>query len=346
MSTDNRLPVGICVPTIREDQISEFLKRWGPFWSFYEQEAYDVTLFIHEDNPAKHFKLPKLPGLKIVHTCHVDIAPTLGEAEWIIPRGSGASRSFPMFLSWQHGCEYILTLDDDCYPIDHEAVTFLNTHLAAFHHDRWFHTISGIEPRGVPYGNRGHLPVLLNHGLWTGVPDLDAPRSLAASRNGTKVILRADREVIPPGMWFTLCAMNVCYCRNVIPAAYNLLMGLDTIGFDRFDDIWSGLLIKRIADHLGFYVTNGVPFVHHTKASDPFKNLQKEAAGLEIHEYFWRYMASAPLRTEATISDCYRSLAAWICKFPIKEVRMKKYTEYFSKLSEAMLCWLRLFSDS
>jgi len=251
-----------------------------------------------------------------------------------------------MFLSWRHGCEYILTLDDDCYPLDLEATTFLDTHLTAFCQDLWFRTISGIEPRGIPYGNRGRLQVLLNHGLWTGAPDLDAPRSLVESRNGTKVMLRAEREVIPPGMWFTLCAMNVCYRRDVIPAAYNLLMGLDAVGFDRFDDIWSGLLIKRIADHLGFYITNGIPHVHHAKASDPFKNLQKEAAGLEIHEYFWRYIASAPLRTEATISDCYRTLAVWIYDFPIKEIRMKKYTAYFKRLSEAMLCWLRLFSDA
>ncbi len=343
MSVDKRISVGICIPTIRENQIREFLRKWIPYWSSSEQETYEVTLFIHEDHPTKNFQLNPLSGVKVVHTCHTDIHKVLGEDEWIIPRRSGACRSFPMYLAWKFGCEYILTLDDDCYPVDGEGSSFLDIHLAAFCQNLWFRTISGEEPRGIPYGDQGHLPVLLNHGLWNDTPDLDGPTSLIQQRHSTSVTLRASREVIPPGMCFTLCAMNVCYHRNAIPAAYNLLMGLDTVGFDRFDDIWSGLLLKRIADHLGFYITNGVPFVRHAKASNPFVNLRKEALGIHLHEYFWHYVATAPLNEAKTISDCYSFLADWVRRFPVEIPSAPAPPGYFERLSDAMLCWLGLF---
>lgn len=343
IESGERISVGICVPTIRKEQIIEFLKKWGPYWSSSGQEIYEVTLFIHEDCPTKMFQPNQSIGVEIVHTCHANIYEVLGTSEWIIPRSSGACRSFPMYLAWKHGCEYILTLDDDCYPVNGEGNSFLDMHLTAFHQDRWFRTISGEDPRGIPYQDRGHLPVLLNHGLWTGVPDLDGPTSLIQQRNSTAVVLRASQEVVPPGMWFTLCAMNVCYHRSAIPAAYNLLMGLETVGFDRFDDIWSGLLLKRIADHLGLYVTSGVPFVHHAKASNPFVNLRKEAFGIQLHEYFWRYVAAAPLDGVQTISGCYRQLADWIGFFPAAFPSAPTPPGYFERLSEAMVCWLNLF---
>ena len=341
----DRLPIGICVPTIRERQITQFLKEWAPYWSSSEQEAYKVILFMHEDHPAKIFQLPQPDGLELIHTCHADIHEALGKNEWIISRHSGACRSFPMYMAWQQGCTYILTLDDDCYPAEGYGESFLSTHLAAFNQEIWFRTISGEEPRGVPYGDRGHLPVLLNHGLWVGNPDLDGPTSLVRSRKPGSVVLRASREVIPPGMWFTLSAMNVCYHRSAIPAAYNLLMGVETFGFDRFDDIWSGLLLKRIADHLGLYVTNGLPFVRHAKASDPLQNLNKEALGIQIHEGFWRHVAAAPLSGSTTIADCYRCLAEWVKRFPREYPSIPAPHGYFELLSEAMVCWLDIFKS-
>jgi hypothetical protein len=252
-----------------------------------------------------------------------------------------------MYLAWRAGCDYIFTLDDDCYPLEDEHESFLDSHLAAFSLDRWFRTADMLEPRGIPYGDKGHLPVLLNHGLWTGNPDLDAPTSLANSRNPVTVVVRGTREVIPPGMYFPLCAMNVCYRREAIPAAYNLIMGMDYPGFDRFDDIWSGLLLKRIADHLGFYITNGKPLVHHQIASNPFSNLRKEALGIQLHEDFWKHIASAKLDFSCTsVTSCYRQLAHIVRAFPQEFPSAPCPSGYFERLAEAMLCWLSLFESS
>lgn len=332
--------VALCVATNREAETLAFLTKWAPFL------GPEVSVYIHEDHPTKEFSLPAPANVALTHTCHADIGAALGKRAWIIPRRSGAGRSFPMYLAWKGGHDFIITLDDDCYPHGDEGKSYIDTHLGAFRMDRWFRTIDGEEPRGIPYGPKGELPVLLNHGLWSGVPDLDGPTALVRGRWPANVILRAAREVVPPGMWFPLCAMNVCYSRAAIPAAYNLLMGLDDAGFDRFDDIWSGLFLKRVADHLGMYVTSGVPFIHHTKASNYFSNLRKEALGIHLHESMWTHVANADLTGARTVGESYARLAKWIAKFPAQNPTAPSPRGYFEKLSEAMLAWTALFEEA
>lgn len=254
-----------------------------------------------------------------------------------------------MFLAWQAGCDYIVTLDDDCLPTDPHAASgsngngssgerFLSGHLEAFDLDVWFRTLDGDDPRGIPYGSRGRLPVLLNHGLWTGVPDLDGPTSLVRSRQPQETTLRPRHEVVPPGVWFPLCGMNVCYHRSAIPAAYNLLMGVKDVGFDRFDDIWSGLFLKRIADHLGLYCTSGLPFVHHSKASNYFVNLRKEALGIHLNEFVWRHVARAPLFARS-VRGAFAELGRWMRELPRAYPEAPDAADYFDRLGDAMQAW-------
>lgn len=336
--------IGICIPTARISAMTEFMKRWGDVFAHAARDGLSISVFVHEDAPARTENLTFSTGIDVLRTCHTDLEDLLGEKHWIIPRRSGACRSFPMYLAWKKGCEYIVTLDDDCYPPLSAQNQFFSQHLNAFKLDRWFRTVSGVKPRGIPYTHCGTLPVILNHGVWSGEPDLDGPTSLTAENASTRVTLRAGREVVPPGMFFPLCAMNVCYHRSAIPAAYNLLMGQSLCGFDRFDDIWSGLFLKRLADHLGLYITNGVPFVHHAKASNPFVNNRKEALGLHLHEFFWKHIAAAPLK-ERELAACYAELADWVTCFPEKYPEAPSAGDYFERLGEAMRTWVRLFSS-
>jgi hypothetical protein len=332
------LRLAVCIATNRPDLAAQMLRAWSPLWRAEAQAGgHELTIFLHEDGPQRS-PLPPLE-LPLRHSCHADLAPRLGAHEWIIPRGSGASRSFALLGAWDEGCDFAITMDDDCLP-GPQAESFLRTHLSAFALDRWFRTIDGEPPRGVPYGDRGRLPVLLNHGLWTGAPDVDGASAVRHLREPISVVLRASREVVPPGMWFTLCAMNVCYAREALPAAYNLLMGLSAHGVDRFDDIWSGLFLKRVADHLGLYVTSGVPFVHHTRASDPFVNLQKEALGIRIHEHFWRHVEQAPLNGARDVAGAYLALADAVERFPAAASGAGSPPGYFERTAQAMRAWV------
>ena len=51
-----KMIIGICVPTIREEQIAAFLNRWYPYWRI-GSSAHDVRVFIHEDHAERQFAL-------------------------------------------------------------------------------------------------------------------------------------------------------------------------------------------------------------------------------------------------------------------------------------------------
>ena len=311
-----------------------FLEAWR---AHFDRE--DVRLFVHEDRPSKSFRLD---GRRLRHTAQEDIDGELGEAGWIIPRGSGACRSFPMYLAWKEGCDYVITLDDDCYP-EADGDGFIDRHLESFRRDRWFRTIAGDAPRGVPYERLGVLPVALNHGLWSDVPDLDGPTSLVRLREPRASLLPRAHEVVPPGMAFPLCAMNVCYRRDVIPIAYNLLMGLESNGLDRFDDIWSGLILKRVIDYMGWYVTSGEPVVRHQRQSDPFLNLRREALGIQIHERLWDYILDTPLEPNLGTTGAFRRIAERLRRFPETSSDVPCPPGYFPRVADAMELWSELF---
>ena len=335
--------VGICVPTNREDAVREFLESWRPYWSRDAASPILVQVFIHEDRPDQTFRFENHESLVVTHTSQRDISTILGDRGWIIPRESAACRSFPLYLAWRTGCDYIIALDDDCHPESEEGANFLPSHLAAFQRDRWFRTIGGDTPRGIPYQRLGHLPVRLNHGLWSEVPDLDSPTALVRRREPKEVCLPTGHGVIPPGMAYPMCAMNVCYHRSVLPAAYNLLMGLSAVGIDRFDDIWSGLILKRVLDYMGWYATSGEPFVRHTKRSNGFSNLRKEALGLELHEHLWEFILDAPLPPGLNVSGAFEALAHRMREFPIQHPMLPCPDGYFDRLSDAMAAWVGLF---
>jgi hypothetical protein len=136
--------------------------------------------------------------------------------------------------------------------------------------------------------------------------------------------------------------MNVCYHRRIIPAAYNLLMGLESVGLDRFDDIWSGLLLKRVLDYKGWYATTGEPYVRHLKRSNRFTNLRREALGLEIHEQLWDYILDAPLPSNLSVTDAFKTLAEHVRAFPERRL-VPASNGYFGKLGDAMITWAQLF---
>jgi len=57
--------------------------------------------------------------------------------------------------------------------------------------------------------------------------------------------------------------MNTALVSRVIPAFYQIYM--NSMCIDRFDDIWSGILLKKIAGHLGDNLSIDEPLAYHNK---------------------------------------------------------------------------------
>jgi hypothetical protein len=128
--------------------------------------------------------------------------------------------------------------------------------------------------------------------------------------------------------------MNVAFRPEIAPAMYFGLQGGD-YSYDRFDDIWAGIVSKKICDEHGWGVVSGEPSVNHLKASDVMVNLRKEGAGFEINENIWRAVNSTNISNCKNIYEEVRLIAQSISLYFSKE--------YFKKLKEAYEIWSRLF---
>jgi len=310
----------VVVPTNREQSINEFLKAWKDIFNQYQ---FDVMVI--EDN--------KQPTLRInepynYHFTWKDIDGELNNCKWIIPRQTDCVRSFGYYMGYKIGYDYIITLDDDCFPADKilEHITALNNPV---NFDLWYPTISP-KPRGFPYyKTERNYETLINHGLWYGVPDYDAPTQLYQAIKVDEI--NYYEGSIPKGKYFPMCGMNLAFKREAVPMMYFLLMGKNYT-YDRFGDIWCGLFAKKICDHLGYAIKSGKPFVYHERASNVYANLSKEMPGYEINESLWQRIDNVVL-TKTTIVECYTELADSI------DVEGK----YWENLNLAMVLWAELF---
>lgn len=328
--------VGLVVPTIREECIKRFFDEWRNEFDSYP----NLNIFVVEDNPEKSFTIERT---RVAHYSWKEIDEELGERGWIIPRRTDCVRSFGYYKAWKEGVDILITLDDDCYPArptPYLIRTFVDN-LSRVAGSAWFNTLAGrvtnhndLYPRGFPYTKRWRA-VSLCHGLWKHVPDLDG-KTQNSMPNVRVNIADTEASPVPHGVFFPMCGMNVGVRREIIPAFYFLLMGQDRFGrqcgVHRFGDIWAGLFVKKIIDHLGLAAVSGQPVIHHDRASNATKNMELESTGIELNETLYRNVASITL-SGTTVKDCYIELAE----------KLTAPNEYFRTLKKAMAEWALLF---
>jgi reversibly glycosylated polypeptide/UDP-arabinopyranose mutase len=319
----------VVIPTIRD---VEMLTAW-------KNQFKNCHIMVVEDHKKKSVRIPSV-GKKRYHYSWQDIDQDLGENSWIIPRRVSAIRNYGFLKAYQMGAKMIITMDDDCYPVDnHKLVQKHQRNLGLSVPAQWVNTYPDARfmyTRGMPYLNRDKQPVMLSHGLWTNVLDLDAPTHLQ------HLDFRADYsehflQIFPQGSYYPMCSMNLAFNSKITPLMYFPLMGENTEGdkwgYDRFDDIWAGIFSKKVMDHLGFSVINGAPFVRHDKASNIFSNLKKEAKGIEKNELIWQKTTEVELTKQNPVS-AYQEL--------IEKIELPE-EEYFRRLKQAIKIWLQLF---
>lgn len=183
-----------------------------------------------------------------------------------------------------------------------------------------------IYLRGFPYGIRDEAPVMVSHGVWVNVPDFDGKTQLELTNGGKNperlpYSLPYFRGPVPKGTYFPFCGMNVMVHKDAMPYLYFAPMGPDSgvvtdcthcgfpthnswqtnaedccpdglnhnrSGLNRFADIWCGILLKRAMDAMGWAIYTGASTVVHTRASDPFVNVEQERIGVEWNELAWK----------------------------------------------------------
>jgi len=245
------------------------------------------------------------------------------EYSHLIPEASHAQTSFGLLYMWANDYAYGVFIDDDTLP--HEDVDFFGTHMSNLAFEGEIETVSsdeqwvnvlyqnedehGLYPRGYPYAAMDETveteqtrvdDVVASQGLWTNVPDLDAVRILMDGDLQGQAQTRTTADdfgedfVAAEGQYLTVCSMNLAFRREVIPAFYQLPMDDNEWDVGRFDDIWSGVFLKRACDVLGKQIYNGDPLCEHNKAPrSTFSDLTNEVHGLELNEHVWELVDEA-----------------------------------------------------
>jgi hypothetical protein len=258
----------------------------------------------------------------------------------VVPAASHAETSFGLLYLWaQPQFEYGVFIDDDTLPGEAD---FFGRHLANLDYEgtvesvasdeQWVNVLyqaadeHGLYPRGYPYAamdetvetstariERGE--VVASQGLWTNVPDLDAVRILMDGDLDGQAQTRTEAGqferdfVVAPGNYLTVCSMNLAFRREVVPAFYQLPMDDNEWSVGRFDDIWSGVFLKRACDLLGRRIYTGQPLCEHNKAPrSTFDDLHDEVAGLELNEHVWRLVDDAGTNADS-YEAAYRAMA-------------------------------------
>lgn len=317
------MKVGIVIPSIRENRLIEFFHKWN-----FDME----NIYIIEDNSQKSFEIKNKGNNNFQHYSWKEIEDDLGKNSWIISKRSDTIRSYGFYKAYKDGCDMVVTLDDDCLPDKREYENhddFLSKHIYRLNHltERWIWTTKDIKPRGVPYMNKGYREVVINMGFWRNVADFDAPTQLVY---GAREVEPNILNPVPVGQYFPMSGMNLSFKRDVIPMMYFPLMG-HGYQYDRFGDIWCGIMVKKICDHLGLAITAGSPSVIHDKASNVWVNLQKEAKALSFNEDFWQIVDKIELKSDG-VSACYKE---------VSEAFLKE-GGYLGTLGKAMAIWLEI----
>lgn len=99
-------------------------------------------------------------------------------------------------------------------------------------------------------------------------------------------------------------------------------------------------IVQVICDHLNLGVKTGLPYIFHSKASNPFVNLKKEYKGIFWQEDIIPFFQAVTLPKECTtVQECYIELSK-----QVKE-KLSKVDPYFDKLADAMVTWIEAWDE-
>lgn len=292
--------IAVVVPTIRPEHFRTFLYAWYPL---FKTHCADLFVVRDGDDPeVLHLSV----GPSVAYDCYQQFLLDSGSKRSSLPEDeqelfsdhNPACRNLGFYVAASSMTKFdmFLTLDDDCLPI--AKTDPIADHIEALGRRwplSWMSTTDHkLYMRGFPYGVRAEAEAIVSHGLWSNNPDFDAPSELTYGDVLRRNNLRLEvgnhwfKGPIPRGVFAPICGMHVAFKREALPHYYHCPVE-SFPGAERFDDIWMGLNLKKQIDAMpGKCIVSGCAVVEHTRASNPFVNLEREAVGIKINETLWK----------------------------------------------------------
>ncbi|XP_024967850.1 probable UDP-arabinopyranose mutase 5 [Cynara cardunculus var. scolymus] len=333
--------VDIVIAAFHSD-LTSFMEEWRPIFSRFH-------LIIVEDPDLKEeLKIPK--GFDFDVYTKSDIDKLAGSSNAAMFSGYSC-RYFGYLVSKR---KYIISIDDDCSPakdnngdlvdIVTQHITNLRTPATPF----FFNTLydpyrKGADfVRGYPFGLRSGVTCVLSCGLWLNLADYDAPTQ------SLKPELRNSRYVdavltVPKNTLMPMSGINLAFDREMVGPALLPALKLAKEGkfrWETIEDIWCGLVVKAVCDHLDLGVKTGLPYVSRNERGSAIDSLKKEWEGVKLMEELVPFFQSLKLSPEAvTAESCVTEIAA-----AVKKGLGRSHTE-LANVADSMVAWLKIWKE-
>jgi hypothetical protein len=285
----------------------------------------EVSIILISDVKTPNFKVPKCVAIPDLGE-QVRFLEKLGFPFEEIPLNSDNRRNIGYLMALAEGAEMIVSIDDDNFcPLNED---FIGAHIAALgkHNplvsteDGWYNNcnllkIMGPEifARGFPYYARRSFKVhtqysedgevVINAGMWTGAPDVDA---LTWLQRPGQVARCTGSAVLAPDTWCPINSQNTAVRRDAMAAYYFVCMEAP---IDRYGDIFQGYFALKCAKHLGLTARFGTPVATHRRNSHNYlADAEKEIFGIRLMEELLPKLVEHKL-TGSSFGEAYLSLA-------------------------------------
>jgi len=377
----------IVVPTNRI--LSSWLSYAENFRMFHHSPDEVILIVVDDYSPYVNENIKILERAEVPYEywtieMQIDFFKNNFDSNWekyweIIPHRTDACRSFGYIIAALKGADVIITYDDDnwAFSLTESDFDYLGAHdivnsyyegIEVSSTNGWFNTISmlitmppnRIYARGYPYSKRSsdqykYKPsggkVLLNVGLWTGNPDVDAITVLnEGSMNGLPVtraggLNNYKRVLLSKDTFAPLNTANTAYSMKLLPIMYDTFQGayVSELKLDRFGDIWCNLFIEKIMTRTEGRITVGIPLVEHRREPrNTLEDFKKEFWGILISEKLFTAIERLELQS-SSYANLYQELIEGLRKNFLKELdESPSLTRYFDRLFTSMTRWLGL----
>ena len=194
--------------------------------------------------------------------------------------------------------------------------------------EKWTRTRKAIRPAA-------------NAGLWLGDPDVDGLERIYWTNAPTEAIryTGAHQIALDVKNWSPFNSQNTAVRRDTLPAYFlSPLVG-------RFSDIWGSYCFKYISDHLGEYVTFGVPVVKQERNPHNYwRDFDLERYGLALNMRFMEALQDVKLSGK-DYRACYAEITE---QFPDSFGAIKLADDervFLEKYFEGMRVWRDTFKS-
>ena len=281
------MKTALVIPSIREQQILQFLEAWQD-----QLEEADVTTYLVEDNPEKTFALEEKQYFQLHHLAWKSVPDSVLKC---ITTKSPACRMIGFWQAYQNEHDVIITLDDDVRPFSGTNNYFKQyADILRKGLPKWVDPLLNYRSRGYPVSNVGKMDIQCHVASFLTIPDVDGDTQLEFesdfSTNPPQYLSRPT--IVPNGQYIPVNGGAFGFRREITPFIHYTMWHND-LNYFRFDDIWMGVILKKCLDLCGLNMSYGPPLVSHHRASDALKNQELEKAGKKWNEVFWEKLDEA-----------------------------------------------------